>query len=398
MLAFCVGWAKRWLSTGYNSERIPLLIELRGQNPAEVDPVTFLSAWAGRYALPPKQLYNLVRSGQAILIFEGFDELRNAGRAFDRHEHFNALWRFAYPGTKVLFTGRPNFFIDDREKNRTLRTDPNRGAAGNAYTQLFELDRLTMSEVEIVARGFGPGFQQAIMEASVAHPAFFEIVSRPSMLPVVATIWPTILQVQKSGHDLTGAVLLERYIQAVYMRKEEEIERDRRVIEAPAGASYLLLPREARELFTLCVVWKMASADLRNTITRQGFNAIIFDSIDDILQAFQTEGADPAAASSIRAFEERFRDETKGEKVERVANEIATAGLFVPDPVGGPSNLRLPHKQFYEYLIAKAAWVVLSGQHPHSAAVIKNVDSGSAYQKLLSEDLPASFFWRASRA
>jgi hypothetical protein len=124
--------------------------------------VTFLSAWAGRYALPPKQLYNLVRSGQAILIFEGFDELRNAGRAFDRHEHFNALWRFAYPGTKVLFTGRPNFFIDDREKNRTLRTDPNRGAAGNAYTQLFELDRLTMSEVEIVARGFGPGFQQAI--------------------------------------------------------------------------------------------------------------------------------------------------------------------------------------------------------------------------------------------
>ena len=117
MLDFCVSWARRYLSGDAINERVPLLIELRGQSPAENDPVSFLAAWAVRYGLPSRQLYNLIRAGEAIVIFEGFDELRNAGRSYDRHEHFNALWRMGFPGTKLIFTGRPNFFLDEKEKN-----------------------------------------------------------------------------------------------------------------------------------------------------------------------------------------------------------------------------------------------------------------------------------------
>ena len=60
MLKFCTDWAMRYVKTGGSEERIPLLIELRGQNPAESDPLTFLSAWAARYALNPKQILNLI--------------------------------------------------------------------------------------------------------------------------------------------------------------------------------------------------------------------------------------------------------------------------------------------------------------------------------------------------
>jgi hypothetical protein len=121
MLEFCVRWARRYLQGGSEGERIPLLIELRGHSPAEeADSLTFLSIWAGRYGIAPKQVYNLIKSGDAIVIFEGFNELRNAGRAYDRHEHFNALWLMAYPGTKLIFTGRPNFFLDEnREKQHS---------------------------------------------------------------------------------------------------------------------------------------------------------------------------------------------------------------------------------------------------------------------------------------
>ena len=138
MLSLCVKWAKAYLTTGASDERIPLLIELRGQNPGESDPLTFLSGWGSRYGLPPQQLMNLIQAGEAILIFEGFDELRHAGRAYDRHEHFNALWRLAYPGTKVIFTGRPNFFLDEAEKNRTLRTDEAGG-----YTRAVQFSMIT---------------------------------------------------------------------------------------------------------------------------------------------------------------------------------------------------------------------------------------------------------------
>ena len=232
MLNFCVKWARRYLTDGALDEPVPLLIELRGQSPAEVDPVGFLAPWASRYGLQSRQLYNLIKAGEAIVIFEGFDELRNAGRAYDRHEHFNALWRMAFPGSKLVFTGRPNFFIDEKEKNRTLRADFLQGAAGNAFTQLWELDRLNEQEIEKVANGFGEVLGRSIISATKSHPPFQEIVSRPSMLPVVATIWSTIEQLQQKSQNVTSATLLELYLKAIYQRKTQEIESKRNAWDA----------------------------------------------------------------------------------------------------------------------------------------------------------------------
>jgi hypothetical protein len=75
-------------------------------------------------------------------------------------------------------------------------------------------------------------------------------------------------------------------------------------------------------------------------------------------------GASPITTAQIRQFEEQFRHESKADKAERICNEVASAGLFVSDAAGGPGNLRLPHKQFYEFLIAKASWELISnGKH-----------------------------------
>lgn len=392
MLEFCVQWARRFVVNEAEGERIPLLIELRGHNPAEVDPVSFLSSWASRYGMNPKQLYNLIRAGEAVVIFEGFDELRNAGREYDRHEHFNALWRMAFPGTKLIFTGRPNFFLDEKEKNRTLRSDENNGAAGNVFTEVWELDRLTDPEVEIVASGYGTKLGQSIMQTARAHPAFFEIISRPSMLPVVATIWPAIEELQSQGHDVTSAILIERYLKAIYHRKEQEIENDKRIAGAPDDASYLLLPLEVREVFTLAVVWKMAGSDARNTITRSSFNAVIDKCYDEVFRNFQTKDTPGHLVREIRRFEERFKGEPIKDRRERVSNEIASSGLFVPDPAGGPSNLRLPHKQFYEYLIAKSAWITLVQPQSLTAHLLIGSDSNRSISvRLWAEDLPFSF-------
>ena len=276
MLRLCANWAKAYLQQGTSNGRVPLLIELRGQNPAE-ERSDLHSCRRGLRAsdcLLTTHLQSRVNHGQAIVIFEGFDELRNAGRAYDRHEHFNALWRFAFPGTKVLFTGRPNFFLDEAEKNRTLRNDRSKGAAGNAFTELWELDRLTVEEVRAATRGFGASLGEAIVGAAASNPSFLQIVSRPSMLPVVATIWPDIEMLQKRGHTLTSAVLIDRYLQAIYQRKEVEIETEQRIGRSVEAGNYLVLPREIREAFTSIVVWEMVKEDLRNTIKRDQFDQI----------------------------------------------------------------------------------------------------------------------------
>ena len=273
-----------------------------------------------------------------------------------------------------------------------MRTDPNEGAAGNAFTELWELERLTKEEVNKVAKGYGAELGKSMIEAVDANPAFFEIVSRPSMLPVVATIWPSIEMLQEQGYEITSAILLERYIQATYRRKEQEIERDQQSSGAPPDANYLLLPREAREIFTLLVVWRMAGSDARNTISRNAFNTVILQTYDDVFRILQTDGVPSHVVGAMRKFEERFRDESRVDRCERISNEIASAGMFVPDPAGGPSNLRLPHKQFYEYMIAKVAWIVLIHANSLTASLYRTVDRKNVYEKLWSEGRAVRFF------
>jgi hypothetical protein len=269
--------------------RVPMLVELRGKSPAETD---ILSIWAARYALPAKQVRNLVKAGEAVLIFEGFDELKNAGREYDGHEQFNSLWRLAYPGTKIMFTGRPNFFLDEKEKNCTLRSDITRSASGDAFTEAWQISPLARNEIKDVLNGFSPKLCSSVLAVLDLHPSFLDIVSRPSMLPVVATIWDEIEKVYKDGENIDSGTILEYYIQATYRRKEVEVEKEEQLTETAGSADYFLMSREIRHAFTLAVIWRMASTDAKNTISRSEFNEVINETLDDLFKAFQTEEVD----------------------------------------------------------------------------------------------------------
>ena len=179
------------------------------------------------------------------------------------------------------------------------------------------------------------------------------------MLPVVATIWTKIEELRRKGYGFTSAILLEHYIRATFDRKEDELRQDQVKHRTPTGASYLLLPREIRELFTIIVVWRMAVGEARNTIRRETLNDIIRQVYDGVLQLSQMRGVDQKISNSMREFEERFKEENRADRIERITSEVASASLFVPDPAGGQNNLRFPHKQFYEYFVAKAGWIIL---------------------------------------
>ncbi|WP_160116542.1 NACHT domain-containing NTPase [Ruegeria sp. AU67] len=354
LLKFCYDWAKRFVETQELNERVPLLIELRGQSPSETDPLGFLSNWCTRYGLSPRQVHNLIKSGDAVVIFEGFDELRNSGQAYYRHQHFNALWKFAFPGTKVLFTGRPNFFLDQAEANRTLRNQEARKLGGDLYTDIWKLEKLTAPQISEACRNYDPAVANGIVGAVEKNRDFLDIVSRPSMLPVVATIWNEIEDLQAGGNQLTGAALIEKYIQAVFARKEAELERDQKKLDAPTGSRYLVLPKQIREFLTICVAWRMSGLRLKNTIPRSEITEMIREIYDHLLALSKSLGVSAEIAEGMIDFDKRYKNESTAERIEAIAEEICSSGLLVPDPAGGSSNLRFPHKQFFEFLIAKA--------------------------------------------
>ncbi|MFK0385013.1 NACHT domain-containing protein [Agrobacterium sp. NPDC090273] len=386
MLHLCVQWAERYLNDEAQDERIPLLLELRGKSPGENSPLELLAQWGARYSLSGEKLFALIRSGQVLIIFEGFDELKNAGREFERHEHFNALWRFAYPGTKLIFTGRPNFFIDQSERNSTLRIDDSNGAASNAYTQMYSINMFDEADVRQACRAYPEDVRDGIMDTFYLHPDFREIVMRPSMLPVVATIWPEIRNAEKEGHEITGSMLLEKYLSAVYARKEAELENDRVTFLAPELSSYLLLPRSIREALTLAVVWEMAVQDFRNTIPRTSFDLVINRVFDGVLRAMQSKEVRTPVSEAARKLQLRLQSENRIEFLEKVCTDVASAGLFVPDPVGGDSNLRFAHKQYFEYLIAKFAWLRLSLPESEIVTAISSGKTAFKAETLWSSD------------
>ena len=386
LMKLCVDWASRFLETGCIGERVPLLIELRGQSPSELDPLAFISTWCARYRLLPQQVLNLIKSGDAILIFEGFDELKNAGKSYFRHQHFNALWRFSYSNTKLIFTGRPNFFLDQEEANRTLRNLTNRATGGDYYTEIWSLKKLNQNQIKSACRSYDRNTKEGIFSSVKKSKVFLDIVSRPSMLPVVATIWPEIKKLQDDGHLLTGAELIERYIQAVFSRKEAELERDRVKLDAPAGSRYLLLPKQLRELLTICIAWRMSGLRYKNTIPRSEITDMVREIYDILINVGKTEGVADSIAEGIVDFERRYADENMIDKIEAITTEICSAGLLVSDPVGGVTNLRFPHKQFFEFLIAKAIKITSHSKKSGASRIILNSSSDPRIiSRLISE-------------
>ena len=386
MLKYCADWAQKFLANIDYNGRVPLLVELRGHSPSETDPLSFISAWSARYGLLGEQVLNLIKSGEAIVVFEGFDELRNSGRAYDRHQHFNALWRFAYPNTKIVFTGRPNFFLDQHEQNRTLRSNQTDGAVGEAFTETWRLERLNQQQINAACREFSPRARTGIQAAIASNPDFLEIMSRPSMLPVVATIWGEIEDLSRSGSDITGALLVERYLQAIYMRKEKELEEDRVSHDSPSGSRYLVLPKLVREFLTVSVAWRMSGQGAQNTISRNDIRSMVGEMYEELFTLKRSASVSPEISEGLAQFEERLSDDTFADRVETITSEICSAGLLVPDPAGGVTNLRFPHKQFYEYLICKGFCINRHFQNsPAAVLLLKSSSQKEPFARLLRE-------------
>jgi hypothetical protein len=380
LLAFCSEWARRWLD-GERGGRIPLLIELRGKSPRRQSQDRFLAEWGDRYGLRGGVLLSLVQSGRATLIFEGFDEVQDAGLRFDRFEQFKALWGFSYPGAKLVFTGRPNFFLDTSERERLLRSSSVARDAGLENTRVLSLNFLSRQEISRALRAYPKRVRLEILAACDRDVAFKDIAKRPSMLPVIANQWSQVkAEVERGG--VTSASIIRYFIDFLYARKEADTE---------GLGEYQLLHRSVRHYFTQRVAWTMASNNLRNTIDADTFVRCIEESYKDIDSEFRAdESSDSAVASSVVKLREMFKSRPFAELIAYVASDVRTNGLLVPDPAGGRDNLYFPHKQYLEFVLAEV-YVAAVRERSSSARWVARLPRNSLITGVLNE--PVALFF-----
>jgi hypothetical protein len=214
----CLMFCHRVLSGELDVGRIPILIELRGLAPSALDELEILGVWAAKYNINARALMRLHEAGRLILIFEGFDEMAFSGTRESRLGHFANLWRFNSDNAKILFTGRPNFFIYDEIRDTLGMTVLNQFQPGCRPFRLLPLDAAQTQDALRWVKD--EGTRTAIVEKFNNESSFREVADRPLLLFIIASMWKESVEPGREFSD--SANIIQRYIEFINTRQDEK--------------------------------------------------------------------------------------------------------------------------------------------------------------------------------
>ena len=120
-----------------------------------------------------------------MLIFDGFDKMDLVGNDDIRKQHFRNLWRLVLPKSKVLVTGRPNYFLSRDEMASALGFQPESTDVPYCEGLLllpFRVEQI-MQALRFTEDSVRNGIQH-IMETQMSG-SFLDLISRPSHLFLV---------------------------------------------------------------------------------------------------------------------------------------------------------------------------------------------------------------------
>src|ERR1017187_303927 len=329
--------AHRLISRGTIS-RVPVLIELRGKSPRNMTPEEIIAGWSYPYNINPQAVMKLVTSGKILLILEGFDEMALVGDSEARFSHFETLWKFCFPSSKIIISGRPNFFLDDEEMRAALGIS--RATAAGPYCEALRLNPFTIEQIASALRASPEETRCEIVDLATKDLKFREIVSRGSLLYVVSQLWQRE-ELSRYVGRITSAFVIELFIKHSFRRQSQK------TLGTP---EFMVLTESERKYFTLGIAAYMGALDLPNQITREQFERLI-KNLYEAIPASVSAATDGLPRKAGRPLHERLKDAE--DPSQDVANDVRSAGILVLDE-SKAGALRFAHKSFMEYLIARA--------------------------------------------
>lgn len=346
--------------------RVPVLIELRGKNLRNQEPTEIFGQWAGRYGISGQALLRLHEAGRLLLIFEGFDEMAQLSDYESRRSYFKAIWTFsAYPKAKILITGRPNLFESPREMEAALGlTDP---FPGEAYCEPINLLPFSVAQIRQALRSQPAIVRDQICTLATQNKRFLEIVTRPSLLHVVATLWEKERLFEHVA-ELTSASVMGLFVRSSYTRQTRKEK---------VPFQFTALNSAERSYFMGGIATFMASRGLSN-IT----NAQLNERIDRLVTAIPlsvSKEISTIGGEEDQPLRKRLEDPTTGAldqlKVEQLRTDVRSSGLLVID-AATPGSFKFGHQSFMEYLFAEVvAERFLDGTTRRARAILRATDT-----------------------
>lgn len=317
-----------------NSDRIPIIIELRGRYVKQYKDVKeILNTWANRYNINPKALMKLHYAGKLLLIFEGFDELDLIGGEEIRKEHFSKLWEYSIPNSKIIITGRPNYFMDDKEMITLLRLSQQR-ADSSKYCETIRLEPFKREQICAAMRSLKPSIKNEILsvyDRESDNSSFNDLVSRPSLLFLTGLIWEKE-QLASKLSNINSAEVIRAFLTYSYKRQDEK-----------EGNS--IMTSDERAYFMQGIAVAIVS---RHGFTNQIGRKELEEIVRRLFQTFPNE-ITYRNGSAKKLLKNRL-DETR--LLQAINNDIRSCGVLVKD-YSSEDAFCFAHKSFMEVLVAE---------------------------------------------
>ncbi|MGE8428003.1 MAG: NACHT domain-containing protein [Sphingobacterium sp.] len=317
-----------------NKGRVPILIELRGKSPRTLHTSEILSTWAQEYHINPVALMKLHKAGKLVIIFEGFDEMDMVGDKDMRLEHFQRLWEFASDSAKIVITGRPNFFLDDQELKTNLGID--KPYAGSPYCEALYLEKFDLDEIAEALRNIDKDTKNQVLEIirNLGSSNFYDLVSRPAILYLVAIIWKE-RNLSELKERINSAMIIKEFILFSYSRQTGK-------------KTKFPLSEKEREYFMIGIAVAMLyKSDYTNQISKLEFKNIVLElyrHIPDQISLITT---------GMEACRKPLRQRLLDNKAEEtIMTDVRSCGIIVND-LTRRDYFKFAHKSFLEYQVSQ---------------------------------------------
>jgi len=328
--------AYRLLFEEDTSSRIPLLITLGGRSPRNQTPLGLLADWAAPYGINPLSLVALHEQGRLLLIFDAFDEMDMVAEPSLRRSHFRTLWEFTQERkAKILITGRPNFFLDDVEREASLLIRDK--SLEIPYTEAVYLQSFDLDQIKKALRSFDPQTKTGILtvlQDPNTPESFRELASRPSTLFLSGNIWKEILTSGNLEH-IKSADVIRQFIQHSYDRQQSK------------RIEFFLSTLE-REYFMIGIANGMfEETGLSNHTNKQRLRLMV----SKLLTSFSKDFAafQPAADRELKDLQVRLQD--RDLLIDTICADVRSCGILVTD-LSQSDSFKFAHKSFFELLVA----------------------------------------------
>ena len=301
-----------------------------------------------------RALLALHRAGRTVMIFDAFDEMANVTDRADRFDHFCALWKFACEGAKIMFTGRPNFFLDNEELKNALGISE-RVAAG-AYCSAIRIQPFSESDIRRSLRWLPKGKIDPLMDAIQSFPRLKEIAERPSLLFQLSQLWD-------GGHlgvndeNIESASIICRFVS--YSLERQLLKQHTDVASTSADRIFIPLRQSELTFFTAGCAVAALSEGRHNALPESVFSATVrqlwqgVDSEDRFSRRMTEDGA--------LGMPLKVRLADNDDPVEICQQAVRTHGIIEHDP-SRQALYKYSHKTFAEALAASVLTAGATGQ------------------------------------